>query len=79
VPPVKFGCGLSISVLRNLQLFTRKKGFKTDQFSKSTNFSNISNPAIWKKDRPIPLKKVPLFLDVIFLANGIDKPPSNLT
>jgi hypothetical protein len=46
VLPVKFGGGLFISILRNLQLFTRKKGFKTDQFSKAQIFKPF-DPAIW--------------------------------
>jgi hypothetical protein len=39
VVSVKFDGGLSISFLRNEQRFTKKLGFKTDQFLKKFQFS----------------------------------------
>jgi hypothetical protein len=41
VLPVKIGGMLSISALINEQLFTKKWGFKTDQFSKSSDFQTF--------------------------------------
>jgi hypothetical protein len=71
VLPVKFDGGLYISVLRNMQLLTKKiGGSKTDQFSKSSNFQTFKSRL---------LEKVPLFLDLNFLANEIDNLPSNFT
>jgi hypothetical protein len=78
VLPVKFDGRLAISVLRNEQLFTKNWGFKTDQFSKSSNFQTFQIPPFGKRTGH-PLGKVPLFLDLNSLANGIDNPPSNLT
>jgi hypothetical protein len=47
IVPVKLVGGLSISVLRNKQLFTKKKGGQKFTISKKgPNFANISNPAI---------------------------------
>jgi hypothetical protein len=71
--PVKFDGGLSMSFLRNEQLFTKNWGSKPISFQKVPIFKNISNPAIWKKDRPSPWNCP------IFLVNGINNPPSNLT
>jgi hypothetical protein len=51
VVPVKFEGGLSISLLRKKQLFTKKRGSKVYVFKKVPIFINISNPAIWKKVR----------------------------
>jgi hypothetical protein len=54
VLPVKFDGELSISVLRNVQLFTRNKGFKTDEFLKSLNFQTFQNPPFGKRtDHPL--------------------------
>jgi hypothetical protein len=49
VAPVKFDGGLSISGLRNEQLFTKKLGFKTDPFSKSLNFQKPFQPPPFEK------------------------------
>jgi hypothetical protein len=76
VLPVKFEGGLSISVLRNEQLFTKIGGSKPNSFQK-VKFSNLSTPAIWKKDRPSFPLKVSFFLGS--LPNGIDSPVSNST
>jgi hypothetical protein len=62
VLPVKFDGELSISVLRNKQLFKNKWGLKVHIFKKGQT-----------------LEKVPLFLDLNSLANGIDNPLSNIT
>jgi hypothetical protein len=59
VLPVKFDGGLSMSVLRNGQVFTKKLGFKTDQFSKSLNSEIFQTPSF--EGQIIPLEKVSLF------------------
>jgi hypothetical protein len=76
VVPVKFDDGLSITFLRKKPLSTKKRGSKVYIFKKVPIFKNISSPAIWTD---IPLERVPLFLDLHFLVNGIDNSPSNLT
>jgi hypothetical protein len=48
VLPVKFDGGLFISFLRTKQLFTKKRVFKTDQFSASSNFQTFQNPPFEK-------------------------------
>jgi hypothetical protein len=63
VVPVEFDGGLYISVLRNKQLFTKKKGQKFT-FSKKFQFSN---PASWKKDRPLPREKSQFYWTQFFL------------
>jgi hypothetical protein len=51
VVPLNFEGRLSISVLRNEQLFTKNWGFKTDQFPKSSNYE-IFKPRHFEKNRP---------------------------
>jgi hypothetical protein len=53
VLPVKFDGRLSISVLRNEQLFTKNWGSKTEQFLKSSNFQTFQTP---------PFGKSPLYI-----------------
>jgi hypothetical protein len=78
VLPVKFDGGLSISVLRNVQLFTKKiRGSKTISFQKAQilkPFKPQTTPFGKRTDHP--LEKSLTFLDLNFLANGIDSPPS---
>jgi hypothetical protein len=62
VLPVKFYGMLSISVLRNEQLFTKHWGCKTDQFLKSLNFQTFQPPPFGKRIDHF-LEKVPIFLD----------------
>jgi hypothetical protein len=57
---VKFDGRLAISVLRNEQLFTKNQGFKTDQFSKSSNFQTFQLPPFGKRTAH-PLGKRPTF------------------
>jgi hypothetical protein len=45
----KFDTGLSISVLRNEQLFTKIWGLKTDQVSKSLNFEILQTRHLEKE------------------------------
>jgi hypothetical protein len=61
VMPVKFDGGLSISVLRNVQLFTKIGGSKGDQFSKSLNFQTFQTPPFEERTDRIPLEKVVSF------------------
>jgi hypothetical protein len=70
VLPVKFDRRLAISVLRNEQLFKKIGGSKPISFKKAQIFEPF-------KSRH--LEKVPFFLDSLFLVNGIDNPPSNIT
>jgi hypothetical protein len=56
---VKFVGGFFISILRNKQLFTKKLGAQNQSVFKKLKFSKYPNPAIWKKNRAIPLEKVP--------------------
>jgi hypothetical protein len=52
VLPVKIDGGLSISVLRNEQVFTKNwGGLKTDQFSKGSNFEIFQIPPFGKRDK----------------------------
>jgi hypothetical protein len=53
VLPVKFDGRTSISVLRNEQLFTKNwGGVQNRSVLKKLKFSNLLNPAIWKKATP---------------------------
>jgi hypothetical protein len=78
VLPVKFDDGLSITVLRNVQLFTKSWRLKTIKFSKSSDFQILQTPPLGKRTDH-PLEKSLSFLDLDFLASGIDDTPSNLT
>jgi hypothetical protein len=53
VLPVKVDGGLSTSVLRNEQLFTKKIVGSNRSVFKKLKFSKLSTPAIWKKVRPL--------------------------
>jgi hypothetical protein len=49
VLPLIFDGGLSISILKNEQLFTKNWGFKTEQFSKSLNLQTFQIPPFGKR------------------------------
>jgi hypothetical protein len=66
VIPVKFDGGLSMSVLRNKQLFTKKK------VRRLPIFKTFQTPP-FGIGHPIPHEKVPLFLGMILLLNEIVK------
>jgi hypothetical protein len=53
-------------------------GSKPISFQKAQIFKHFKSRHL-EKGQAIPLEKVPLFLDLNSLANGIDNPPSNLT
>jgi hypothetical protein len=74
VLPVKFDGGLSMSVLRKKQLFTKKRGTKVYIFKKVQFSKTFQIPPFGKRT-----DQVPFFLDSTFLVNGIDNTPSNLT
>jgi hypothetical protein len=40
-------------------------------------FTRISNPALWKKDGPSPMKKYHVLMNTDILVNKIDNPPLN--
>jgi hypothetical protein len=67
VLPVKYDGGLSISVLRNKQLYEKMD---------VVQIFNLQSTLLKKRTDP---GKVSLFLELIFLVNGMDNPTSNLT
>jgi hypothetical protein len=70
VVSVKFDGGLSISVLKNKQLYKKKWTPKVQKVQ------ILSNPAIEERT---DLGKSFTFLEPIFLVNRMDNPTSNLT
>jgi hypothetical protein len=68
--PVKFDGGVSISVLRNKQLFK-----KSSHFQKAQTFL-IFKTRLLEKGQAL---KSLSFLDLIFLVKRMNKPTSNLT
>jgi hypothetical protein len=72
---VKFDDGLSISILRNKQLFEKIMDIKSSH-SQKVKFLMFQTPLFVKRT---DLGKSSTFLDLIFLVNGMDNLTSNLT